>query len=238
MPFGNCTPSATCRALPSGVTTATIQGPSKPKPPLTYALPRASTTISLNAVPASPLRSAYSAPSASSRRSCPDTTRSRSRPEASRPLRSGSQSIENGIVVSTRATTSAAPAESTASTSPAPQWQNHSRPSRQRGDSPIRSSSSSVFKLDGTVLQLAVVVLALVRPADDHAVLARRRRPDRDLVAVRVDGRGRPRVRREHHHAQRFAGAVGDLVRAPGPLAEADDVAGTQLARALGSAHR
>src|SRR3954464_12473329 len=47
MPFGNATPSATCRASPSGLTTATIQGPSKPNPPFTYALPRASTTTSL-----------------------------------------------------------------------------------------------------------------------------------------------------------------------------------------------
>ena len=56
--FGKSSPPATLR-LPSGVTSATIDGPSKPPPPLTYALPRPSTTISLNGPSPSSDRSAY-----------------------------------------------------------------------------------------------------------------------------------------------------------------------------------
>src|SRR5688572_8866151 len=95
-------------------------------------LPRVSTTISLRLGPSS-LRSAWSTsePSGSwrsSRLSGPATT-------SSRP--SGSQSIENGMVVGTVAITSALPSRSTARICCAPQLDSHSRPSRQRADSPI-----------------------------------------------------------------------------------------------------
>src|SRR4029453_12942620 len=95
-------------------------------------LPRPSTTISLRFA-SSPLRSTWSTsePSGSwrsSRPSGPETT-------TSRP--SGSQSIENGMVVGTVAITSALPSRSTARISCAPQLDSHSRPSCQRADSAI-----------------------------------------------------------------------------------------------------
>src|SRR5918993_1113085 len=59
--------------------------------------------------------------------SCPETSK--------RP--SGSQSMENPMFVGARVTTSLLPSRSTATICWAPQWENHNRPSRQRGDSPI-----------------------------------------------------------------------------------------------------
>src|SRR5215211_872703 len=100
-------------------------------------LPRPSTTSSLRLARSSP-RSAWSTrePSGSwrsSRPSGPATT-------SSRP--SGSQPIENGMVVGTVAITSAWPPGSTARTSCAPQLDSHRRPSCQRADSPIFSPVS------------------------------------------------------------------------------------------------
>ena len=79
-----------------------------------------------------PLRSAWvtSEPSGSRRRTAPP------RPDTTSSRPSGSQSMQNGKVDGTRAMTSLSPSRSTAMISCAPQSENHSRPSCQRGDSP------------------------------------------------------------------------------------------------------
>ncbi len=97
MPFGNAIPSATRRVEPMEVTPATIPGAnfspamrSKP-PPLTYALPRLSTTISLKPR-STPVRSACvtSEPFDSLRRSSPSFDETMSK------CPSGSQSKQIG----------------------------------------------------------------------------------------------------------------------------------------------
>ncbi len=97
MPFGNATPSATCRSHAVGRDETMLPGanspPGKSKPVLlTYALPRPSTTISFHGGSARPFRSAWvtSEPSASRR------SRSPSRPETTSSRPSGSQSMQNG----------------------------------------------------------------------------------------------------------------------------------------------
>src|SRR6516225_5095735 len=137
MPLGNASPSATFHADPSGLTIATIPVASAcPNgwPPLTYALPRPSTTSSFPAGGTdSSLRSpcVTSDPSGSLRKIRP------SPPETTSRRPSGSQSTQHGNDGALRMT-SLFPLRSTAITSCVPQSENHSRPSCQRGCSPKR----------------------------------------------------------------------------------------------------
>jgi hypothetical protein len=158
IPFGNSSRSATCRAEPSGVTMAMTPGANgspairlKP-PPLTYALPRASTTSSFTAGGSeAAFRSPWvtSDPSCSRRRSKP----SRADTTSKRP--SGSQSTHNGND-DPSSTTSLLPSRSTAITSWVPQSENHNRPSCQRGCSPNTSPPSNVRSSDIARPPLAV----------------------------------------------------------------------------------
>src|SRR5262245_53807077 len=137
MPLGNASPSATFRADPSGPTIATIpvaSGCPNGCPPLTYALPRPSTTSSFPAAGTESSRRSpcvTSDPSGSLRRIRP------SPPETTSRRPSGSQSTQHGNDGALRMT-SLFPLRSTAITSCVPQSENHSLPSCQRGCSPNR----------------------------------------------------------------------------------------------------
>src|SRR4051812_38845123 len=72
-------------------------------------------------------------------------------------------------------------------------------------------------------LPVPVVDVAL---AAGHDPRARVVAEDSDLLAVGVDGDGRPAARREHEDVCRLVGAVDHLVRSLGALEEAQDVAG------------
>src|SRR3954454_2383435 len=174
MPLGKARSPATARDVPSGDTTATIPGAgsspamrSNPAP-LTYALPRPSTTISLRAAAGRGPRSARVAsdPAASWR------SRSESGPAVTSKRSSASQSIENGSLVGTRAITSGRPSPPTARTSCAPQSHSHRRPSCQRGDSPNASPSTRTSGLGIPQRARRREVLAglqpCLQPREDH----------------------------------------------------------------------
>src|SRR5262245_22173761 len=178
IPFGKPKPSATTRAEPSGVTTATIPGanshPGKANPMLfTYALPRLSTLTSFQcSSPKAPDRSACVAnvPSASCR------SRACWRPETSSSRPSGSQSMQAGPNPwsGPDTTVSELPVGVTAMISWRAQSENHRRPSCQRGDSP---NTMPVMMVRGSDMMAPLVRRATL------TTLCRSRRTGFDMLA-------------------------------------------------------